>query len=725
MEGSERSQNVLETPRTADPEEPRTELQDDLQLARALERSRPRETPPATVPGYTISRSLGEGAYGSVWLAREQNTGKQVAIKFYTHRRGVDWSLLNREVEKLAVLYTSRNIVRLIDVGWDADPPYYIMEYLENGSLDAFLNEGALPAHEAVRIAESVLRALVQAHGRGILHCDLKPANVLLDHNFEPRICDFGQSRLSHEQKPALGTLFYMAPEQADLKAVPDARWDVYALGALLYHMLCGTPPHRTPENEQRIRESADLEERLAAYRRIVRESPRPDAHRKVSGVDRRLAEIVDRCLEVDPAKRFPNAQAVLDALEQRERHRTRRPLITLGIIGPTLLMLAMVPIIGNALRAVVNSARQHLTERALESDAVTARVLALGLDRELDRRLRELEQLSNSERLRASIQQADGRSWEERSELFTWLEEYKQQIDQNEEGVSGPHEASWFITDAEGYQRWRHPYNPNTIDQNFRWRDYFHGRNEEYDPARPQDWADLPPIEASYITHAFQSNATLRYMVALAVPVWDERRERVIGILARTIHLGDLLAAYKVRLQSSADDEIDRIIALVDSRDWELLDHRWMTRENLEGRDPTERLVLDERLQQKLQRLRSEGAINGNDREAEYEDPVGQFAPNEYGGTWLAAFAPVGETGWTAVVQERRPAALRPIDAMQSEVLRYGLWALIVSCTLVGLLWYFVARALSDRSPAPWVPSGTNRSGGAPSGSGSVSGTR
>ena len=74
-------------------------------------------------------RSLGEGAYGTVWLASEDNTGKQVAIKFYTHQRGLDWSLLNREVEKLAVLYTSRNIVRLIDVGWNSEPPYYVMEY--------------------------------------------------------------------------------------------------------------------------------------------------------------------------------------------------------------------------------------------------------------------------------------------------------------------------------------------------------------------------------------------------------------------------------------------------------------------------------------------------------------------------------------------------------------------------------------------------------------------
>ena len=184
---------------------------------------------------------MGAGAYGEVWVALDTNTGRHVAIKFYAHRGGVDWSLLSREVEKLVFLSADRYVVQLLDVGWDAEPPYYVMEYLEHGSLEDLLRrEGRLQVDQAVRLFRDVAVGLLHAHGKGVLHCDLKPANVLLDQDSQPRLADFGQSRLSHEQTPALGTLFFMAPEQADPKAIPDVRWDVYALGALLYSMLTG-----------------------------------------------------------------------------------------------------------------------------------------------------------------------------------------------------------------------------------------------------------------------------------------------------------------------------------------------------------------------------------------------------------------------------------------------------------------------------------------------------
>ncbi len=703
-----------------------TLVQDATQIEQAIELSRHVEPPPTSVPGYDIERRLGEGAYGAVWLAREQNTGKQVAIKFYTHRRGLDWSLLNREVEKLAVLYTSRNIVRLLSVGWDHDPPYYVMEHLENGSLNSFLAKGPLPVHEAVRIAESVLHALVHAHGSGILHCDLKPANVLLDADFEPRLCDFGQSRLSDEQNPALGTLFYMAPEQADLKAVPDARWDVYALGALLYHMICGEPPYRTPENERLIESGRSLDERLATYRRIVKQNPKPMKHRSVPGVDRRLSEIVERCLNVDPQKRYPNAQAVLDRLQWRDRQRARRPLLMLGIFGPGLLLLAMAYSLYHIMLTAEHDAGQLLSRRAVESDVLPANILARNVARDLTNRRIELietaEMLSRDPDLPAKLDSAAGKSAEERDVIFSELLARRTRADANRAELHLQPDESWMVKDANGYQRWRSPYKENTSDGLYNWRDYFHGLGKDWPEGQPPP--NVQPIREPHISVPFLSQATNQYMIAITVPVWDTKHEKVVAVLGRTTHLGNLMEDYGQGIRGNERGDIQRVLALVDFHEGTLLDHPWLTPQRVKelGKDVVSRLKISEEVIKKLQSLQShagdQGALEVDQYIDSYVDPVVHVKgeESEYGGEWLAAFALIGDTKWAAIVQERRGAALRPVEEMKQGLVQYGFWALLASCALIGLLWYFVGRALDDRAPRFWTARGNGSQGGTPS---------
>ncbi|MGE5195383.1 MAG: protein kinase domain-containing protein, partial [Deltaproteobacteria bacterium] len=497
---------------------PETLRLDDEGLARAKALSQPRQVPPAEVPGFQIEHCLGSGAYGSVWLASERNTGKQVAIKFYSHRRGLDWSLLNREVEKLAELYTSRDVIGLMQVGWDADPPYYVMEYLQNGSLSRLLEQGPLPVNEAVRIAAAVTNALVHAHQHGILHCDVKPANVLLDGDFVPRLADFGQARLSHEQSAALGTLFYMAPEQADLNAVADPRWDVYALGAMLYHMLCGEPPFRTPENERRINAAGSLEDKLAAYRQVVEAGPRPNRHRQLRSVDFRLADIIDRCLARDPAERFGNAAALAEALEARARYRSLRPTIALGIVLPGLLIMALIPLAFTAVSSAVQTSERTIATRALESDAVAAKILAYSLNDDLVQRTRTLGQIADDPELLGLMKgvAAPADSVERRA-LGEWLAKSKDEIDQIRREQNVDVDDSWFLTDARGFQRWRKPDGPKTLDRNFGWRDYFHGQGE--DRREWQGRTDVPPLHEPHISAPFRSMSTGRLKVAISAP--------------------------------------------------------------------------------------------------------------------------------------------------------------------------------------------------------------
>lgn len=673
-------QNLTKTP---------VQTADELARSRALSRTGAGGIPAAA--GYQLLDRLGEGAYGAVWLAREQKTGKQVAIKFYTHRRGLDWSLLSREVEKLALLYTSRNIVRLLDVGWQSDPPYYVMEYLERGSLENHLASGPLEPSESVRIIRSVCQALVHAHGRGVLHCDLKPANVLLDDDFEPRLCDFGQSRLCHEQNPALGTLFYMAPEQADLKAVPDARWDVYALGAMLYHLLTGSPPYRYGENEARLQKADALEDRLATYREIVRTEPRPTAHTKVAGVDRRLVEIVDRCLRIDPDRRYANAQAVLDVLYIRDRQLRVKPLVALGGFLPGLLLLAMFFFAANAMNSAVQTAEENITGRALESDVVASNILALSLKREIENRIRQLSELAASPDLVRQIESGEAGSWTgNRSDIWTWLNAARKRVDPNED-----QDTSWFLCDARGFQRWRSPADRTTIDQNWAHRDYFHGLGADFDRN------NIRPIERPHISEAFQSRATNQMMFALSVPVRN-RAGQVIGILARTTHLGYLLEDYQSSIHGQ-DDGIERTMTLIDDRSWQLIENSQLEADFLP--DLEEEQLARLRLTPEMQSRFGDRKHQPEVRFTDYSDPISTI-DSRFDGEWLAAASAVGGTPWWAIVQERKATALRPVYEMKSTIIRYAWFALAVSGAVVAVLWYFVLKSINERGIRRWTHS-------------------
>src|SRR6516165_10718881 len=360
--------------------------------------------PPTQVPGYEPERFLGRGAYGEVWIAVDCNSGRRVAIKFFSHRGRQDWSSLSREVEKLGLFFSDRYVIQLFRVGWDADPPYYVMEYLENGSLDELL-QGPLPVERAVTLVREIATGLMHAHNRGVLHCDLKPANILLDADHKPRLADFGQARLAHEHSPALGTLFYMAPEQADLKAIPDARWDVYSLGVLLYRMLIGELPYRTDAAVTELERAQGLEQRLETYRRLLRESPPPNAHRHVLDIDRALVQIIDRCLAIEPKHRFANVQAVLSALDARAFQRARRPLVLLGALGPALLLGGMILFAWAMIVMAVNETKEETNDKVQESNHLVARFAANRLAERIKMRWSILEEEAASPRFQELVQ--------------------------------------------------------------------------------------------------------------------------------------------------------------------------------------------------------------------------------------------------------------------------------------------------------------------------------
>lgn len=682
-----------------------TEVQGGAERRKARDMSLKRGSPPTQVPGYEPERFLGLGAYGEVWVARERNTSRQVAIKFYAHRGGLDWSLLSREVEKLAFLFADRYVVQLLGVGWDADPPYYIMEYLERGSLADRIAAGPIPVDEAVSLFRDVATGLVHAHGKGVLHCDLKPANILLDQDGKPRLADFGQSRLSTEQSPALGTMFYMAPEQADLDAVPDARWDVYALGALLYCMLTGCPPHRTGKTVDQFERTPELIERLTHYRKMIEDSPTPSAHRKVHGVDKHLAAIVDRCLAPDPAKRFANVQAVLDALDHRAKRLARRPLMVLGAIGPALLLAVVAWFAWQGFHSALQESNAALSQRALKTNAFAAQFAARNAADELGQRFQAVEQVACDRELRrqmaAMLDKPDIASLmtsladpnrsdtdlEKRRKQFTSLPERQTLADALAQAVTSTSlryedlVASWFFCDASGVSICRVP-TGKTIGMCFPWRSYFHGEMCE----KPKTWRPKPNehIQTTSLSAPYRSKATGRWTVAISTPVFDLSPEkRFLGVLAVTAEVG--------RFVQFPGDE-NQFAVLVDNRNGmykgvviqhPLCDKTAAKTPEAQPSDAIEGA-----------RIASDELPNTAWRQEHYSDPMaGEPGGEEYDRRWLAYMEPIilrdKDTGWLVIVQEAYDTAIgTTLDELTRGLIRSGAIALGLIALVMAALW-------------------------------------
>ncbi|VTR99003.1 serine threonine protein kinase : Probable serine/threonine-protein kinase OS=Blastopirellula marina DSM 3645 GN=DSM3645_09987 PE=3 SV=1: Pkinase [Gemmata massiliana] len=663
--------------------------------------------PPAKVPGYDQEQFLGHGAYGEVWTAVSRNSGRRVAIKFFTRRGGLDWSALAREVEKLRYLFSDRYVVQLFEVGWESDPPYYVMEFMENGSLEDLLRAYRPTVHDAVTVFREVAIALVHAHDKGILHCDLKPANILLDHERKPRLADFGQSRLTNEVAPALGTLFYMAPEQADLSAAPDARWDVYALGAVMYRTLTGEPPHRNEPGATHVT-TGTLDAQLAAYRKLIFSAPKPRAHRSVPGVDSGLAAIIDKCLEPSPSKRFANPQAVLAALDAWNLQRVRRPL--LWVTGFTFVLLfCLMALLGQYLfRTTVNTAEHGVESRALDANRFAAQTEARQLGAQVQLRWVQLEAAARNQQLRELLQKGEQMKDDPGAgpKLDQLLAERKERGDKQ---FSDSEKASiWFADDAGGYQRGTSPPSEPSRHKYRGYRDYFNGTGEF-----PETASGTPP---GIVTRPHRSVAYRRkqdtggsvWAVAFTVPVMsDGPNPKPIGVVGMTIDLAD-----------AAPEDANRFSVLIDTRpDFKtgrrglILRHPYWSATKGESDPP---LYYADAVVKWADTMREAGSdtlpLKGGH---EYTDPVaagddGVPGQAPYEGKWLASANRVRvgpdkvDTGWVVVVQERRDEVLQPVRNLQWRLGYVGLIACVVVLVLVALMWTGMVLVMDTSSRSP-----------------------
>ena len=261
----------------------------------------------AALPGYVIESDLGCGSMATVHLARRTDwAGRLVAVKRVPNARAGLARTLRHEAEVLAAL-DHPHIVRILDLVPDGDGVAIAMQFAAGGSVPDLLTwQGRLAPGEVVAVAAPVADALASAHRHGLLHCDVKPANILFTSDGEPLLSDFG---LARRMAPAghaapdhavVGTAEYLDPAVAS-GAPADQRSDVYGLGAVCYELLAGAPPYagRTPDDV--------LGAALAG--------PPPALASVAAGTPLALVQAVERAMARRPADRFADAAAFAAAL--------------------------------------------------------------------------------------------------------------------------------------------------------------------------------------------------------------------------------------------------------------------------------------------------------------------------------------------------------------------------------------------------------------------------
>jgi WD40 repeat protein len=360
---------------------------------------------------YELREEIARGGMGVVFKARQVSLNRIVALKMILAGQlasTADVKRFHTEAEEAANL-DHPSIVPIYEVGEHEGQHYFSMKLIEGGSLTQHLDRFRAPRAAATLVA-AVAQAVHHAHQRGILHRDLKPGNILLDAAGQPHVTDFGLAkRVSSERGLTLsgaivGTPSYVAPEQARAEKVLTTGVDVYSLGAILYELLTGSPPFRAETPLQTLLQVLDQE---------------PEAPRSLNPqANRDLETICLKCLDKDPARRYPSAAELaadlqrflagepilarpVGVVERSVKWVKRRPLVAALLAGMILLTLAGMGGIAWALGIALEERNHARTEK---DEAVQAREAA-EVQRE---RAEKQEQETREQRDRADNERAE-----------------------------------------------------------------------------------------------------------------------------------------------------------------------------------------------------------------------------------------------------------------------------------------------------------------------------
>jgi tetratricopeptide (TPR) repeat protein len=300
---------------------------------------------------YVLEKELGSGGSGVVWLARDPQLGRQVALKILSGASAEDIARFDREAQMAASLQHP-NIVPIFEVGRHENRPFIAMQYVSGESLDRLIRDERIGIREAAAVIRDAARAVHHAHTRGIIHRDLKPQNIMVQAASMARKTDVASS--ISVTGMLLGTPSYMSPEQAKGSAELDARTDVYGLGSTLYTLITRRPPHEGATPLEIVLKAAEGE--VLAPREIRRECHRDletivmtamerEKHRRY-GTALEMADDLQRYLDGEPIKARPASMVYL--LARRFRAHPGR---FIGLTMAAVALLLAITLVGIEVR--------------------------------------------------------------------------------------------------------------------------------------------------------------------------------------------------------------------------------------------------------------------------------------------------------------------------------------------------------------------------------------
>ena len=268
--------------------------------------------PPRQIPGYRLLGRLGAGSMATVYKAEQVSLNRIVAVKVLPKKFSQMPQFVKRFYAegRAAAKLNHPNIVAALDVGRHADTHYFIMEYVEGHTVyEHLVKQGPYSEAEALDVATQIARALDHAHQAGLMHRDVKPKNILITKDGVAKLADMGLARAVSDREAAeaeagkaLGTPYYIAPEQVRGDMDVDYRADIYSLGATLYHMVTGKAPFEGPDT-------------ATVLQKHLREPLVPPDHVNPA-LTNGISEVVELCMAKDPTERYASTADLLEDLE-------------------------------------------------------------------------------------------------------------------------------------------------------------------------------------------------------------------------------------------------------------------------------------------------------------------------------------------------------------------------------------------------------------------------